>query len=84
MKEIVKQKWAVSSIVLLAIALAIVIGASQLLIAYQRIPTGLEYDGTRDFRIANRRVTLETRSVSLGNGDNGDAEIIVSSGRNVT
>lgn len=69
---------------LLVTALAIVIGASQLLIAYQRIPTSLEYDGTIDFRIANRRVTLETRSVSLGNGDNGDAEIIVSSGRNVT
>lgn len=35
---------------------------------------------SRKFRIANRLVTVETRSVSLGNGDNGDAEIIVSSG----
>jgi hypothetical protein len=79
-KEILRRKWAVSFVLLLAGAPAMVIGARQLLIAYQRVPTGLEYEGTREFRIANRLVTVETRSVSLGNGDNGDAEIIVSSG----
>ncbi len=79
-KEILRRKWAVSFVLLLAVAPAMVIGARQLLIAYQRVPTGLEYEGTREFRIANRLVTVETRSVSLGNGDNGDAEIIVSSG----
>ena len=59
-----------------------VIGASQLLIAYQRIPSGLEYDGIREFRIANQHVTIETKSLSLGNGDDGDAEIIVSTEKN--
>jgi hypothetical protein len=78
-EEILRRKWAVSFVVLLAVAPAMVIGARQLLIAYQRVPTGLEYDGAREFRIANRLVTVETRSVSLGNGDDGDAEIIVSS-----
>ena len=79
-KEILKRKRAVSFVVLLSVAPVMVIGTLQLLIAYQRVPTGLEYDGTRDFHIANRRVTVETRSVCIGNGDNGDAEIIVSSG----
>lgn len=78
------QTRAVSFVGVFAVAPAMVFGASQLLIAYQRIPTGLEYDGTRDFHIANRRVTVETRSVSLGNGDKGDAEIIILSGGNST
>lgn len=67
---------------MLAVALAMFIGASQLLIAYQRIPSGLEYDGIREFRIANQHVTIETKSLSLGNGDDGDAEIIVSTEKN--
>ena len=68
----------------LAISFLMVLGARQLLLAYQRIPTGLEYDGAREFRIANRRVIVETRSISLGNGDDGDADIVVSSGGNST
>lgn len=42
----------------------------------------LESDETREFRIANHRVTVETRSGSLGNWDDGDAEIVVSTGAN--
>lgn len=84
MKENVNRKRTVVFVMLLAFALVMILGARQLLLAYQRIPTGLEYDGTRELRIANRRVTVETRSISLGNGDDGDAEIVVSSGGNST
>ena len=84
MKKNVNRKPTVVLVVLLALALVTVLGAHQLFLAYQRIPTGLEYDGTRDFRIANRRVTVQTRSISLGNGDDGDAEILVSSGETST
>ena len=70
--------------VLFALATVAVAGARELLMAYQRVPAGLQYDGTRDFDIGKRHVTIETRSISLGNGDDGDAEIIVSSGGDST
>ena len=78
MKDNPNRRRNVLIVAMLAVALAMFIGASQLLIAYQRIPSGLEYDGIREFRIANQHVTIETKSLSLGNGDDGDAEIIVS------
>ena len=77
-RENLKRKRIAVFVIFFAFAFVLVIGARQLLLACQRIPTGLEYDGTREFRITNRRVTVETRSISLGNGDDGDAEIIVS------
>lgn len=79
-----KRKRIAVLVILLAFAFLMVLGAWQLLLAYQRIPTGLEYDGTREFHIGNRRVTVQTRSITLGNGDNGEAEIVVFSGGNST
>jgi hypothetical protein len=70
--------------VLFALAIVAIAGARQLLMAYQRAPAGLQYDGTHEFDIGKRHVMIETRSISLGNGDDGDAEIIVSSGGDST
>jgi hypothetical protein len=70
--------------VLFALATVAIAGARELLMAYQRVPAGLQYDGTHDFDIGKRHVMIETRSISLGNGDDGDAEIIVSSGGDST
>ena len=70
--------------VLFALAIVAIAGARQLLMAYQRVPAGLQYDGTHEFDIGKRHVMIETRSISLGNGDDGDAEIIVSSGGDST
>lgn len=70
--------------VLFALATVAIAGARESLMAYQRVPAGLQYDGTHDFDIGKRHVMIETRSIFLGTGDSGDVEIIVSSGGDST
>jgi hypothetical protein len=44
----------------------------------------LEYEGVQVFHVGKQRVTIETLTYSIANGDNGPAKIIVSTGNDHT